>query len=284
MVPLEIPFPDIDPVAISVWKLHVRWYGLAYLAGLVLGWLYMRALVANARLWAGPPPITAVQVDDFLLWTTLGVVVGGRLGFVLLYEPSLFLSQPWRLFSVWEGGMAFHGGLIGVTVAIVVFARLNRIPVLSLGDLAGATVPIGLFFGRIANFINGEIYGRLTDMPWGVTFPAHVLAQGHAFGPRHPTQLYECALEGAMLFLVLRWVTHARLGLMRPGLTAGLFLAGYALARIGVEFFKEWDYDQFFTNAYVSEGMIYSLPMLVFGLYLVLRARARGAAVAPSGG
>jgi phosphatidylglycerol:prolipoprotein diacylglycerol transferase len=281
MAPMAIPFPEIDPVAISLWKLHVRWYGLAYLAGLVLGWLYMRALLRNARLWAGAPPAKPEQADDFLLWATLGVVVGGRLGFVLLYEPSLFLSEPWRLFSVWEGGMAFHGGVMGVITAIVLFARLNGIPVLSMGDVTCACVPIGLFFGRIANFINGEIYGRLTDVDWAVDFPARVLSPGHLPGPRHPTQLYEAALEGAVLFLVLRWLTHSRLGFTRPGLVSGVFLAGYALARIAVEFFKEWDYGQFFTSAYFSEGMIYSLPMLIFGVYLIMHAlRRRTAALA----
>jgi phosphatidylglycerol---prolipoprotein diacylglyceryl transferase len=209
-------------------------------------------------------------------------VIGGRLGFVLLYEPSLFLSQPLRIFSVWEGGMAFHGGLIGVIVAVVLFARINGVRILSLGDVTAAVVPIGLFFGRIANFINGEVYGRLTDVPWAVDFPPRVLSPGDSPGPRHPTQLYEALLEGIVLFLVLRFFTHSRLSLKRPGLTAGVFLGGYALARIGVEFFKEWDYGQFFTSRYVSEGMIYSLPMLVFGVYLIVAALRRAAApVAP---
>ena len=204
---MAIPFPGIDPVAISLGPLHVRWYGLAYLAGLVLGWLYTRALLRNKRLWAGAPPMTPEQADDYLLWVTLGVVVGGRLGFVLLYEPSLFLHEPWRIVSVWEGGMAFHGGLLGVILAIALFSRWNRIPLLSLGDVTCAAVPIGLFFGRIANFINGEIYGRLTDVPWAVDFPARVLSPGDLPGPRHPTQLYEAFLEGVVLFAVFAvWV------------------------------------------------------------------------------
>lgn len=180
--------------------------------------------------------------------------------------------------------MAFHGGLIGVIVAVVLFARLNRISILSLGDVTAAVVPIGLLFGRIANFINGEVYGRLTDVPWAVDFPARVLSQTDVAGPRHPTQLYEAFLEGIVLFLLLRFLTHSRLSLKRPGLTAGTFLAGYALARIGVEFFKEWDYGQFFTTRYVSEGMIYSLPMLAFGVYLIVAALRRGAAPAASSG
>jgi phosphatidylglycerol---prolipoprotein diacylglyceryl transferase len=277
---MAIPFPGIDPVAISLGPVHVRWYGLAYLCGLMLGWLYMRALLRNERLWAGGPPMKPEQADDFLLWATLGVVVGGRLGFVLLYEPTLFLNQPWRVFSVWEGGMAFHGGCAGVIIAIILFARLNGIPILSLGDVTCAVVPIGLFFGRIANFINGEVYGRLSDVPWAVDFPPWVMSAGDVPGPRHPTQLYEAFLEGVVLFLILRFITHKRLGFMRPGLTAGVFLAGYAVARIFVEFFKQWDDSQFFTFTYFSEGMIYSLPMLIFGVYLIAAACRRRAVAA----
>jgi phosphatidylglycerol:prolipoprotein diacylglycerol transferase len=274
---MAIPFPGIDPVAIALGPVHIRWYGLAYLTGLVLGWLYMRRLLRTPELWRGAPPMRAEQADDFLLWATLGTVIGGRLGFILLYEPGLFLRNPLRIFSVWEGGMAFHGGVIGVTLAIALFARVNKIPFLSLGDLTTAAVPFGLFFGRLANFINGEVYGRLTDVPWAVEFPAAVLDAGHAFGPRHPTQLYEAFLEGIVLFLVLRYFTHARHSLRQPGFTAGLFLFGYAIARIGVEFFKQWDYQQFFTTAYVSEGMIYSLPMLICGAVLMARAGRREA-------
>jgi phosphatidylglycerol:prolipoprotein diacylglycerol transferase len=272
---MAIPFPGIDPVAIALGPVHIRWYGLAYLTGLVLGWLYMRRLLTTPELWRGAAPMKPEQADDFLLWATLGTVIGGRLGFILLYEPGLFLRDPARIFAVWEGGMAFHGGLIGVTLAIVLFARLNTLPLLSLGDLAAATAPFGLFFGRLANFINGEVYGRLTDVPWAVEFPAAVLDAGHVFGPRHPTQLYEAFLEGIVLFLVIRHCTHSRSWLKQPGFTAGLFLFGYAIARISVEFYKQWDYEQFFTTAYVSEGMIYSLPMLLCGAILMARATRR---------
>jgi phosphatidylglycerol:prolipoprotein diacylglycerol transferase len=270
---MAIPFPAIDPVAIELGPLHVRWYGLAYLAGLVLGWLYMRRILSEPDLWGGNAPMPPEQADDFLLWATLGTVVGGRLGFVLLYEPSLFIHDPLRVFAVWQGGMAFHGGLLGVALAIFLFARYNKIAFLSLGDLAAAAVPFGLFFGRIANFINGEVYGRLTTMPWGVEFPQAVLDPGHAPGPRHPTQIYEACLEGIVLFLIIRYFTRSRGSLKRPGLTAGIFLCCYAIFRICVEFFKEWDYAQFFTTEYVSSGMIYSLPMLAFGAYLVGRSQ-----------
>ena len=274
---MAIPFPGIDPIAIALGPVHIRWYGLAYLTGLVLGWLYMRRLLRSPDLWRGAPPMKPEQVDDFLLWATLGTVIGGRLGFILLYEPGLFLRDPARIFAVWEGGMAFHGGVLGVTLAIALFARLNRIPFLSLGDLTTAAVPFGLFFGRLANFINGEVYGRLTDVPWAVEFPASVLDAGHVFGPRHPTQLYEAFLEGIVLFLIIRYFTHSRHSLKEPGFTAGLFLFAYAIARIGVEFFKQWDYEQFFTTAYFSEGMIYSLPMLICGAGLMVLAGRRQA-------
>ncbi len=187
-------------------------------------------------------------------------------------NQTSFFTIPLRIFSVWEGGMAFHGGVIGVVLAIVFFARLNKLSVLSLGDLTTAAVPIGLFFGRLANFINGEVYGRLTDVPWAVEFPAAVLDAGHTLGPRHPTQIYEALLEGIVLFVMIRYFTHARHSLKEPGFTAGLFLFGYAIAQIGVEFFKQWDYEQFFTTAYFSEGMVYSLPMLICGAFFMARA------------
>ncbi len=274
---MAIPFPGIDPVAIKLGPISLRWYGLAYLTGLVLGWLYMRRLLRTPHLWRGAAPMKPEQADDFLLWATLGTVIGGRLGFILLYEPSLFFRDPARIFAVWEGGMAFHGGVIGVTLAIILFARINKLPLLSLGDITTAVVPFGLFFGRVANFINGEVYGRLTDVPWAVEFPASVLDAGDVFGPRHPTQLYEAFLEGIVLFLVIRYFTHSRHSLKEPGFTAGLFLFGYAIARIGVEFFKQWDYEQFFTTAYFSEGMVYSLPMLICGAFLMVRAVRRQA-------
>ncbi len=276
---MAIPFPDIDPVALALGPVTVRWYGLAYLAGLVLGWLYMRRLLRTPAIWRRSAPMTLPQADDFLLWATLGTVIGGRLGFILLYEPTLFIHNPAKVFVVWEGGMAFHGGFLGVFLAVLVFARINRVPLLSLGDLCAAVVPFGLFFGRIANFINGEIYGRLTNVPWAVDFPPAVLNRGDMPGPRHPTQLYEAFLEGIVMFAVLRYFTHTRLSLQRPGLTAGLFLAGYGMARIAVEYFKQWDYAQFFTTTYFSEGMVYSLPMVAAAAWLIAHATRQGAPV-----
>ncbi len=270
---MAIAFPFNDPVAVHLGPVAIRWYGLAYMAGLLLGWLYMRRLCADEGLWGGASPMQPDQVDDFLFWATLGTVLGGRLGFFLFYEPGMLFSHPLQIFRIWEGGMAFHGGLLGVGLAIWLFARRNRIPVRPLMDLSAAVAPFGLFFGRIANFINGEIYGRLSDVPWAVEFPARVLAKGDAFGPRHPTQLYEAALEGVVMVLLLRYFTHSRLCLRAPGLTTGVFLMAYGAFRIFAEYFKEWDMAQFFTTAYFSEGVVYSLPMIALGVYFVATAR-----------
>ncbi|MGC2396817.1 MAG: prolipoprotein diacylglyceryl transferase [Rhodomicrobium sp.] len=270
---MAIAFPFNDPVAVKLGPLAIRWYGLAYMAGLLLGWLYMRRLCSDERLWGGPSPMRPEQADDFLFWATLGTVIGGRLGFFLFYEPAMLFSHPLQFFRIWEGGMAFHGGILGVGLAIWLFGRRNRIPVRSLMDLSAAVVPFGLFFGRIANFINGEIYGRLSGVPWAVEFPARVLAKGDAFGPRHPTQLYEAALEGAVMFFLLRYFTHSRLSLRSPGLTTGVFLMAYGVFRIVAEYFKQWDMAQFLTTAHFSEGVVYSLPMIALGAYLAATAK-----------
>jgi phosphatidylglycerol:prolipoprotein diacylglycerol transferase len=268
---MAIAFPFNDPVAIHLYKgFGIRWYGLAYLAGLVLGWLYMRRLCQETRLWGGPPPMQPDQADDFLFWATIGTVLGGRIGFFLLYEPSMLIHHPLQFFIIWNGGMAFHGGLLGVGLAIWLFARRNRIPVRALMDLSAAVVPFGLFFGRIANFINAEIYGRLTDVPWAVEFP---VPKGEIQGPRHPTQLYEALLEGVVMFALLRFFTHSRRSFLSPGLTTGIFLMAYGVFRIFAEYFKEWDTAQFFTTRYFSEGVIYSLPMIALGAYFALTAK-----------
>ena len=208
---LVIPYPVIDPVALQLGPVSIRWYGLAYMAGILLGWLYGRYLVSRPALWGGKSPMTVTQADDFLLWITLGIVVGGRLGFVLFYEPSYFWQNPSEIPAVWNGGMSFHGGLLGVVLAVYVFSRVKHINPLSLGDVASAATPFGLFFGRIANFINAEVVGRVSDVPWAMVFP------GAGDLPRHPSQLYEAALEGIVLFIILRIATHRYLALTRPG-------------------------------------------------------------------
>ena len=276
-----VPFPDIDPIAFQIGPLAIRWYGLAYMAGLLLGYFYIRRLIANSALWRGSPPLTSGQVDDLLVAVTIGVVVGGRLGFVVLYEPGTFLNNPMEVLRIWNGGMAFHGGLIGTALAMWVFAKWQDLNVLSTFDLVAAATPIGLFFGRIANFINGELWGRVTDMPWGVVFPeverlvpqypwlAPTVGQ-----PRHPSQLYEAALEGLLLFAALWFVIHHRKALMKPGLVAGLFLIGYGAARTFVELFREYDPDWATSfGPYLTSGMVYSIPMIVLGIFLYVRAK-----------
>ncbi len=272
-----IPFPNIDPVALQLGPVAIKWYGLAYLAGLLLGWLYIRRLLSEPELWAGGrPPFDVAKVDDLLLYITAGVVLGGRLGFVVFYEPSYYLANPGDIIAVWKGGMAFHGALVGCVIAIWVFARRNGVNPWSTGDLVTAAVPIGLFFGRIANFINGELFGRPTTLPWGMVFPEAALHHPDVEPtPRHPSQLYEAALEGLALFLVLRLMTHYFGALKRPGLVSGVFLAGYALARSTAELFREPHFAHAFNVGPLTPGIVYSIPMLLLGLFVVHLARTR---------
>lgn len=265
-----MPFPQIDPIAFELGPLAVRWYGLAYFAGFLIGWLYARRLVANQRLWGDrPAPISIRQIDDFLLWLVIGVVLGGRLGYVLFYQPGHFLSDPLSFFRLWEGGMSFHGGLVGTILAMAIFSLRNRIPMLSLFDIAAASVPFGLFFGRIANFINGELWGRVTDVPWGVVFPSG------GPQPRHPSQLYEAMLEGLAIGILLRVLTYRYGTLQRPGLTGGAFIASYGVARIFVEFFREPDPQIGYIGGFLTMGMILSVPMVLVGLVAIIIAMRR---------
>lgn len=268
-----LQFPQIDPVALQLGPISVRWYGLAYMTGLLLGWMAIKRLLANERLWDGAPPLDTEDADDLLLWMTFGIVIGGRLGFVFLYEPGYFLQHPLEIFAVWQGGMAFHGALIGVTIAIILFAHIRNVHYLTVADLVSAVTPIGLIFGRIANFINAEIVGRVSDVPWAVVFPP---PEG---GPeaRHPSQLYESFFEGLVLYLILRYCTHSKRALRWPGYTTGVFLIGYAVARIGAEFFRQYDPTQYFTfSPYLTSGMIYSVPMIIAGAFILRSARFRG--------
>jgi phosphatidylglycerol---prolipoprotein diacylglyceryl transferase len=241
----------------------------------------MRRLCEDMRLWGGPVPVQPQQADDFLFWATVGTVLGGRVGHFLFYEPSSLLKNPLQFFEIWQGGMAFHGGLLGVGLAVWLFARRERIPVRALMDLAAAAVPFGLFFGRLANFVNAEIYGRLTDVPWAVEFPIRALLKGDLPGPRHPTQIYEALLEGVAMLVLLRFFTHSRRSLASPGLTAGVFLIAYGAFRIFAEYYKEWDMAEFFTTRYFSEGVVYSLPMIAYGVYLAATAKKAPVEAAP---
>jgi phosphatidylglycerol---prolipoprotein diacylglyceryl transferase len=268
-------FPEFDPVLVHLGPIAIRWYALAYVAGILLGWRYCVALVKTPRLWGGrTPTLTPAQIDDLVLWVTLGIIVGGRLGSILFYSTATLWRHPLDILKIWEGGMSFHGGLIGVATALIVFARVHRLSLLKVADLIAPCVPFGLFFGRIANFVNGELWGRVTDAPWAVVFcNRHIQEQ---FGrcpagplPRHPSQLYEAALEGVVLFLILLWGTHNRLWLQRRGVLAGLFLLFYALFRIALENVRNPDegLDKLWLG--LTMGMYLSIPMLLAGAFLV---------------
>lgn len=256
-----IAFPIIDPVAISIGPFAIRWYALAYIAGLMLGWRYCRRIAAKGG------PVTPEAFDDFLTWATLGVILGGRFGYVLFYKPDYYIAHPLEIFAVWQGGMSYHGGMIGVLAAIWLYARRHALPFLALGDLVAAATPIGLFFGRLANFINGELYGRASDVPWAMAFP------NGGPQPRHPSQLYEAALEGLVLFIILAVLASKPEIRARHGLIGGVFLAGYGIARIISEAFREPDSFLGFFALGTTMGQWLSLPMVVAGLVLILRAR-----------
>ena len=270
---LALNFPAIDPVALSLGPFAIKWYGLAYVAGLLLGWLYIKQLVSDGRLWAGgKAPITRDAVDDLFLWVALGVVLGGRIGNVLLYDAGYYLSHPLEILQIWKGGMAFHGGMLGVVVAAWLFGRRYNVKPLTIMDLTAAAVPFGLFFGRIANFINAEVVGRESNVPWAMPFP------GYGPNPRHPSQLYEAVLEGLVLALILRWLTPSNGALARPGLVGGSFLAGYGLFRIVCEMFKHDEYRAILGSLPVTSGMAYCIPMVIAGWLLIRNARAAQAA------
>ncbi len=271
---LVIPFPAIDPVLVSFGPFAIRWYALAYIAGLLIGWWIVGRLADKPPAPGMAAPLTRQMIDDFLLWATLGVILGGRTGYVLFYNLPYYASHPLHIFAVWEGGMSFHGGLIGVILAIVLFCRNRGVPVFALGDLIALVAPIGLFFGRIANFINGELFGRPSDVPWAMVFP-----NGGPL-PRHPSQLYEAGLEGIVLFLVLLALlrfAHAR---AKPGLLTGAFITGYGVARIIVENFRQPDVQIGFLPFDTTMGQWLSVPLVALGLWLV--ARALKGATAPS--
>jgi phosphatidylglycerol:prolipoprotein diacylglycerol transferase len=272
---LAIPFPLIDPVALRLGPLEVRWYGLAYMAGLLLGWLYIKRLLRQDRLWpGGQRPFEPEKADDLLLYMTLGVLVGGRLGNVLFYEPAYYLRNPLEIVAVWKGGMAFHGGLVGSIIAAIVFARRIGANAWSVLDLTAAAVPMGLLFGRLANFINAELWGRPSTVSWAMVFP------GAGPVPRHPSQLYEAFFEGAVLFAVLWWLTYHRSALRRPGLIAGAFLIGYGLARSFCELFREPEAEHIFNIGPLTAGIVYCLPMIAAGILMVRWAVMRAPAAA----
>jgi len=263
-----LPFPAIDPIIVAYGPFAIRWYALSYIAGILVGWWYAKRLVANQRLWTpAAAPLKPIDIDDLIVWATLGIILGGRTGYVLFYDLARFFQNPLEIFAVWNGGMSFHGGFLGTILAMVLFARSRRIPVWSLIDVVAAAVPFGLFFGRLANFINGELFGRATDVPWAMVFPLDI----HQL-PRHPSQLYEAALEGIVFFLVLRLFTHTFHRLPFPSFVSGIFCVGYGSARVLVEFFREPDIQIGFLAGGLTMGMALSIPMILFGIFLMVRA------------
>ena len=263
-----IAFPNIDPVIFHVGSFAIRWYAVAYIVGLFGGMIYMRWLVTHP-----PTNVTRTQVDDFFLWALIGVILGGRLGYVLFYKADYYFSHPSEIYRTWEGGMSFHGGLLGVTVAIIVFARHAKINMWSLADGVGCAAPIGLGLGRLANFINGELWGRASDVPWAMVFPSG------GPEPRHPSQLYQAALEGLVLFVVMHLLWRNDRVRAHPGTLTGAFWIGYGVFRIVGELFREPDEFLGFLIGGATMGQLLSIPMILFGAFSIWRAQRAPAAV-----
>lgn len=256
-------FPQIDPVIFEIGPLAVRWYSLAYVVGLLGGIYYAIWLSKQKQLWGQIIPPNEESLNNFLLWAVLGVILGARLGYVLFYEPEYYFNNPSQIFAVWKGGMSFHGGLLGAVVVVILFCKKNSLNILNFGDLMAAMSPIGLFFGRFANFINGELWGRKTDVPWAVVFPSG------GPSPRHPSQIYEALLEGLALFIMLQIAIFYFKKFQKPGQVLGLFLMGYGAARIFSEFFRNPD-GYIIGDLTIGQGL--SLPMIIIGAFLYVRA------------
>ncbi len=288
-----IQFPNLSPEIFSIslfgTEFALRWYALAYIAGILIAWYLAARAVKRPALWPNETaPMTPRQVEDLMTWIILGVILGGRLGYVLFYQPSVFLENPAQILRIWEGGMAFHGGLLGVVVATWLYARAQNIDKLQIADLVAHTVAPGLLLGRLANFVNAELWGRATDLPWGVAFPARAAQDcGQALGEicaRHPSQLYEAAMEGLILGALILWMVYRRNAFHAPGRILGTFLAGYGIARFIVEFFRQPD-AQFISDGNplglawqiggygLTQGQALSVPMIALGLWFILRAR-----------
>ncbi len=290
---LALPFPNISPEIFAFdlfgFNIALRWYAVAYIAGLVLGWRYILLLIARPMLWH-KVPLDKKQVEDLLTWMVLGVIIGGRLGFVIFYNPAQYMADPISILKVWEGGMSFHGGFAGVVAGVALFAWKNKLPMLSIGDAVATVAPLGLFFGRLANFIKPELWGRATDVPWAVSFPdpRAQICPPEWLGEclRHPSQLYEAGLEGLVLGLVMGWLVWRKGWLKAPGRMIGVFLVGYGSARWFVEYYRQPDaqftsadnpigYIFTFANTGVTMGQLLSLPMILVGLWMVLKIREK---------
>lgn len=257
-------FPNINPIILSVGPLSITWYSLAYVGGIIAGWAYAAKIVREFKVG-----ITKKELDDFVTWAILGIIIGGRLGYVLLYDPSKYFGDPISILKTYEGGMSFHGGILGLAISSYYFCQKHKINLLTFSDVLVVVAPIGLFFGRMANFINAELYGRVTTMPWGVIFPNSDLQA------RHPSQLYEALFEGLILFIVLTCATFKYKTIKIPGLNSGIFLVLYSLFRIAIETLREPDFHIGFLLNYLTMGQILSLPMLILGGYLIIRTQCQ---------
>ncbi len=277
---LALPFPAIDPVLIHIGPLAIRWYALGYIAGIFFGWWYSRRLVANPRLWGpGGAPLTPTDIDDFVVWAAIGIIAGGRIGYILFYDLPHYLRSPLDILAVWHGGMSFHGGFLGTILAMVLFARSRKIPAWTLIDVIAPGVPVGIGLVRLANFINGELWGRPTDEPWGMLFPN---APDGGMIARHPSQLYEAGLEGLALFIIVRLLTHRFHKLTSPAFVSGAFAAGYGAFRTFSEFFREPDVQIGYLPGGLTEGMLLSIPMIVAGVAVMIWAAHRHPVSSPN--
>ncbi len=257
-----LSYPAIDPVLLEIGPLTIRWYALSYIAGIILAWRYMFVLAKRSHI-----QVIKGHIDDFMVWATLGIIFGGRVGYILFYKPAYYLDNPLEILAVWQGGMSFHGGLLGVILATWWFSRLRGYSWIAIGDIVACTAPLGLFLGRLANFINGELYGRVTESPLGMIFP-----DGGPL-PRHPSQLYEALLEGVILFSLLLWFAHKKSSFMRTGFLSGVFLTGYAITRAFAEIFREPDPHLGYLFLETTMGQWLSLPLLLIGIWLIIRSR-----------
>ena len=288
---LALPFPNIDPEIFAIdifgFNFALRWYALAYIGGLIIGWRVIVRLMKNGNVWKDAAPMSPDNAEDLLTWLILGVVLGGRLGFVLFYQPEYYLSNPGEILKVWQGGMSFHGGFAGVITATALYSWRHKLPLWSVADAIAVASPIGLFLGRIANFIRPELWGRPTTVAWGVEFPGATCPDTWLLVcTRHPSQLYEAGLEGLLLGFIILWLVTRYRALHFPGLITGVFFLGYGLARMFVEMFRQAD-AQFVSldnpfgyvitlgNAGLTQGQILSLPMVFIGIALIFWSRRR---------
>ena len=269
MIALTLPYPNIDPIAFSLGPVSIKWYGLAYSAGLIIAWLTIRRLLQTPWLWPHErAPFRADVADNLVLYVIIGTVLGGRLGQVLLYDLNFYASNPAEILRIWKGGMSFHGAVVGAGLAIVMFARQSGVSALTAMDLCCAGMPLGLIIGRLANFVNSEHWGRPSDVPWAMVFP-----NGGPL-PRHPSQLYEAALEGVVMYIIIRLATHWYGGLKRPGLVAGMWLVWYAIARMISEMFRQPELGHWLNIGPFTAGQVYCIPMLLLGVALMVVANS----------